>query len=1139
MWSWGRSRDWPGTLAFLAASCAIALGASIQLGWLLDLPLLIQWHPGFTPTLPHSGFCLILAGIALGGLAHGRSRFGWFVLLPIFYSLGLLILKLAGAEAAFSPFWSWTLLGRYANGGMTYVVATSFILLGTALLLLRPVPGRKRVVLAAAAASIVLALAVPVLLSNIGGLDIPRRYFFAMGMPSALGLLLLGLGVLALAWRVETELGMRTPRWLPLTTGIGLAVMAVVFWYAAVLDQQKQLRFATRIAAERTRDHLRSRMFALSTALWWAAMRWEQAEDRPADPSVFQAQIRERGLSGLITFQRLDPKLAIAWTVPAQQSTVLRTPDGQPIAALQRLIEATRLRRRATFSEPIPLETGGSGLAAAVPILTDGEFSGWGLGVFQSGPLLDSLLGDSFLAGYGIGIFAGKDQLYFRGDAEHLPTYAVGQTAFESYNVTWDIQAWPEATLLAERRSHLPTAILVGGLLTALLVTAVIYLAQVAQARALEARANARALEEDLIERRRAEQALRNSEARYRAVVESTADGIFINKGGRIVYANSALQRLLGAASPDMILGRSYLDFIHADYHPIVQTRISSIFASRQAVPFLEMKYIRLDGSIVEVESAGTAFDVDGETAILVTLRDLTQRKEAEAALQREREFIRLVLDTDPNLIFVKDAAGRFVLVNKALADLYSSTPQCLIGQQPGENLPGPNELPEYRQIELEVLRTGQPIVVDETNTRPDGKVFQFHTIKVPLVLKDGTTHVLCIATDVTEQRHIEDQLRQAQKMEAVGRLAGGVAHDFNNLLTIISGYSEILLNHLARTDPLAQTMVREIKNAGDRAAALTRQLLAFSRKSMLKPSTLDVNVLVQDMGKMLRRLLEERIVLETRLEKQACFVHADPSQLEQAVINLAVNAQDAMPQGGHLTIETSLVDQTEDIAGIPAGRYVCLSIHDTGEGMDQLTQARIFEPFFTTKDVGKGTGLGLAMVYGFVKQSGGYITVESSPGAGATFRVFLPHQVTIPGPAPLDAEAMAIPRGQETILLAEDQAEVRILTRRVLQQFGYTVLEASNGYEAIEVGNRYQGPIHLLVTDVVMPRLGGRQAAESLRTRHPETRVLFLSGYTDDALVRHGVAKEHTAFLQKPFKPAVLAAKIREVLDLPQSARV
>ena len=384
--------------------------------------------------------------------------------------------------------------------------------------------------------------------------------------------------------------------------------------------------------------------------------------------------------------------------------------------------------------------------------------------------------------------------------------------------------------------------------------------------------------------------------------------------------------------------------------------------------------------------------------------------------------------------------------------------------------------------------------------------------------------------------RETEAQLRQAQKMEAVGRLAGGVAHDFNNLLTVIRGYSELLLSRLLPTDPMRKDM-EEVKKAADRATGLTRQLLAFSRRQFIAAKVLDLNALVSNMDGMLRRLLGEDIVeFCAELDPQTGAIKADPGQVEQVIMNLVVNARDAMPKGGSLTIETKNLtigrNPRRDAVGVAPGSYVLLAVRDTGHGMDAETKSHLFEPFFTTKEQGKGTGLGLSTVYGIVKQSGGSITVESAPGKGTIFRIYFPRVEPEVSEPTVAVDAIEPAHGRETILLVEDEPSVRGLVHETLRLHGYTVLEARHGIEALLTGARHVGPIHLLLTDVVMPQMSGPEVAEKLLTVRPGIKVLYMSGYPDHPVFDQGGVSRETSFLAKPFSPNVLARKVREILD-------
>jgi two-component system, cell cycle sensor histidine kinase and response regulator CckA len=409
-----------------------------------------------------------------------------------------------------------------------------------------------------------------------------------------------------------------------------------------------------------------------------------------------------------------------------------------------------------------------------------------------------------------------------------------------------------------------------------------------------------------------------------------------------------------------------------------------------------------------------------------------------------------------------------------------------------------------------------------------------------PLRDSDGqVSGAICMSLDITDRKQLEEQLRQAQKMEAVGRLAGGIAHDFNNLLMVIQGYGDLLVERLPTGDPLRRN-AEQIQMASQRATSLTRQLLAFSRKQMLAPKILNVQTVVADMEKILRRLIGEDIQLETSSAPDLGLVKADRSQIEQVILNLAVNARDAMPQGGRLTIETANVELDSSYSHPPAvlspGKYVMLAVTDNGCGMDAETQAHVFEPFFTTKEKGKGTGLGLATVYGVVKQSGGYVWVYSEPGRGTSFKIYLPRIAETAVPAGREGKSdMQVPqRGSETILLVEDEKGVRELAREYLTSSGYTVIEAEDGHTALELAAMHVGPIHLLLTDVVMPGISGRELAERVGQIRPGIKIIYMSGYTDQAVVHHGILDSDAILLQKPFTLMTLAGKLREMLAVP-----
>ena len=507
----------------------------------------------------------------------------------------------------------------------------------------------------------------------------------------------------------------------------------------------------------------------------------------------------------------------------------------------------------------------------------------------------------------------------------------------------------------------------------------------------------------------------------------------------------------------------------------------------------------------------------------------------SEEARRTQAQFLRDVIDAHPHMVFAKDWEGRFTLANNAVARAYGTTPAELVGKTDADFNGNANEVKNFLVDDREVMSSRRTkIVAAEPVTNAQTRETRWYqTIKVPLVATDGTPQVLGISTDITEQKRLEERLRQASKMEAVGQLAGGVAHDFNNLLTAIMGHAELLLEDETLAG-LHRTDIEEIKRASKRAAALTQQLLAFSRRQLLQPKVLDLNALVSGMHKLLSRLIGEDIELRAVQDARLGMVEADPGQLEQVVMNLAVNARDAMPRGGTLTLTTANVELDEGyrngLTDIVPGPYVMLSVADTGIGMSVQTQAHMFEPFFTTKEQGKGTGLGLATVYGVVKQSGGYIWVESEVGRGTTFTVHLPRAASS-SQAKEPEQGAAPERGAETVLVVEDEDSVRRVIETILTRRGYTVLSANGGDSALKLAKSHAGKIHLLVSDVVMPHMSGPQVAEQMALISPATRVLFLTGYTDETVVNHGVFRAGAALLQKPFSPDALARKVREVL--------
>ncbi len=647
------------------------------------------------------------------------------------------------------------------------------------------------------------------------------------------------------------------------------------------------------------------------------------------------------------------------------------------------------------------------------------------------------------------------------------------------------------------------------------------------------------------IERQQARAALRASERHFRALIEHSSDGVaLLSADGMIVYESPSIARILDQP-PEAMVGRSAFAFLHPDDQAASADLFGQLLHQPRASVTGQFRYPHSDGTWHWIEATGAnLLDEPSVHAIVVNYRDITERKRAEAALRESETRLQLAqrcahlgyIDIDIHTQDVFWADETFRLLGYA-PQAFTPTHQHFFERVHPDDV-------EMLRSEIEQLLTPSRSSQSEYRiVRPDGEVRWMYG-RGEAVLDDNgrPLRLISILLDITERKRaevtqlrLEAELRQAQKMESIGRLAGGVAHDFNNLLTVIQGYCDFMQESLPIDHPLREDLV-QIQQASERGTALTRQLLAFGRKQILAPTILDLNALVGNLRKMLERLIGEDIALTTALQPDLWRVTADPGQIEQVLMNLAVNARDAMPTGGSLTIETRTVPFDDGDArmhaAMPTGPCVLVAISDTGCGMDDATRSRIFEPFFTTKAPGQGTGLGLATVYGIVTQSGGTIAVDSAPGRGSTFKIFLPASATAasdPASTPSYAGARG---GHETILLVEDEAGVRHLARAALHAKGYTILAARDGGEALSVAEQHAGPIDILVTDVVMPRMSGRVLAERLVARRPRLKILFMSGYTDDTVIRHGLLTDRIAFLPKPFTPGTLTAKVREVLD-------
>ncbi len=625
-------------------------------------------------------------------------------------------------------------------------------------------------------------------------------------------------------------------------------------------------------------------------------------------------------------------------------------------------------------------------------------------------------------------------------------------------------------------------------------------------------------------------------EGLFDLISENAADMIaVVDMEGRQLYNSLSFQKALGY-SPEELQASSSFEQIHPDDRDRVKQAAED--ARRSGIgKTLEYRLRHKNGTWLVLESTSSVIrNANGHPEKLVIVnRDITERKRAEEALRQSEAGFRSVVEDAPYGIYRSSPSGRFLQVNPAFqkmlgydleeellrkdlaSDIFRHTGEY---QRLAELLTGTEEA---KDVELEWKRQdGTPITV-----RCSGRSINDEN--------GAPAYFEVFAEDVTEKRVLERQLRMAQKMEAIGRLSGGIAHDFNNILGVIIGYSRVLGKALSTNTALREHAL-EIEKAGQRAASLTKQLLAFSRQQVLTPAVLNLNTLASDMEKMLPRLLGEDIEVSLALDPELGNVKADQSQIEQVIMNLAVNARDAMPMGGKLKIQTGNVEldqaYTWNHPGSKVGSYVMLTVTDTGTGMDAGTLTHIFEPFFTTKERGKGTGLGLATVYGVVKQSNGYIWVDSAPGKGTSFQIYLPQhvgQLVVDAPITDSREKL---RGSETILLVEDADPLRKLAQTFLEGGGFRVLSAENGEKALELATRFGGKFDLLLTDVVMPGMNGRVLAEQLFSRQPGMKVLYMSGYTDSFIAGHGVLDPKTHLLHKPFTEEVLIRKVREVLD-------
>ena len=627
---------------------------------------------------------------------------------------------------------------------------------------------------------------------------------------------------------------------------------------------------------------------------------------------------------------------------------------------------------------------------------------------------------------------------------------------------------------------------------------------------------------------------------RQALAMDSAADGISIlDADGKHIYVNAAFARMLGHESTETMMGVHWQKLYDPGDIKLLQEQVRQSLAAEGKWSG-QINLRRRDETVIPVEMAITTL-ANGFIACIG--HDITLRKQAERARAEAENKYRTLVEQVAAISYIAELGLQ--------AEWLYVSPQieAITGYTQEEWLAGSRDwlrhIPKEDHATIEAAEAaslrGERFQAEYRIVRKDGAVIWVSDTAVVVPGSDSHPVMEGIIVDITERKLLENQLQQSRRMEAVGRLAGGIAHDFNNLLTIIKGYAELALQR-AGIQPELRADVMQIDNASERASMLIRQLLAFSRRQVLQPKVIDLNAIVLGLDKLLARLMGEHIEMVTRCGANVGNVKADPAQVEQVIMNLVVNARDAMPKGGRLTVETFNVDldstYARDHVSVKPGAYVMLAVSDTGMGMSPETVAHIFEPFFTTKESGQGTGLGLSTVYGIVKQSGGYIWVYSEPGKGTTFKVYLPRVTELAESKTGAVQPPGAGKGSETILLVEDEEAVRELASRILSAKGYSVVVAKSTQEAEQLATKHAGEIHLLLTDIIMPGTSGRELARRITERHPRTRVLYMSGYTDNVLAQGGVLEAGLSFLQKPFTPGALVQKVRDVLDSPVPAK-
>jgi PAS domain S-box-containing protein len=636
------------------------------------------------------------------------------------------------------------------------------------------------------------------------------------------------------------------------------------------------------------------------------------------------------------------------------------------------------------------------------------------------------------------------------------------------------------------------------------------------------------------IDRKWAEEKIRESEERYRRLIEMSPDAIAVHSNGKVVFANSATARLLGASTLDEVIGKPLREIVHPDYWQVVTERVRQMTEERKEAPLLEEKFVRLDGKPIDVEVAAIPFTFRGEPAVQVVVRDITERRRVQRALELQTSYFQQLFESSPAGIVLLGRNNEILNANRAFEQMF----QYPVGELKGKDI---DDLivPETLQSEGEDLsvksQRGEVVQKETVRMRKDGSLIGVSIAGYPIVIENQRVGIYGMYIDISERRKLEDQLRQAQKMEGIGTLAGGIAHDFNNVLGIILAYTSVIQQGKIDAEKQSQCL-ETIEKAVQRGASLVRQLLTFARKTDVLLESLNLNELVTELATMLKETFPKTITFSVQLDKQLPSIIGDRNQIHQALLNLCLNSRDAMPRGGTITFTTEIQDRAtllEQYSDAQDEQYIRLSVTDTGEGMDEATLGRIFEPFFTTKARGKGTGLGLAVAYGVVKSHRGYIDVESTVGKGTTFHLYFPvpsQKYESLGVA--KEELKDVVGGKETILIVEDEEVLLDLVTTICQAKGYTILTARDGEEAVKTYAEHKEKISLVLTDLGLPKLGGFEEFLEIKRINPNVKVIFASGYVDPQLRGEMLKTGAQDFVQKPYEPNKILKKIREVLD-------